>query len=88
MVLSAIIVSATIAEVPEELLKEDKFGLYQRDLAGIVLDNDEPTDDGLSVLTIRLTIDSSLEPKWEVITNRTDPKLLATKIESFCRSGL
>lgn len=82
-----ITISATIAEVPEELLREDKYGLYQRDFAGIILGNDEPTDKGLAVLTICLTIDSSLEPKWEVITNRAEPKAIGYKDRKLLSFG-
>ena len=71
-----ITITASLTEVPEALLREDKFGLYLRSLDKVLMDNpdDEPDDSGKNVLTIRFTVDSSLEPKWEVITNRTEPK--------------
>lgn len=86
-----IVITATIGEVPEELLKEDKFGLYQRDFFGIIVGDDEPSDNDSAVLTIQLTIDSSLDPKWEVITSRTDPKTIGPKdrrLLSFGSVGL
>lgn len=68
-------ISASITEIPEELLKEDKYGLLLRDLEkSMNAGEDEPTDTGTSILTIRLSIDDTLEPAWSVITNRTDPK--------------
>lgn len=68
-------ITASITELPDILLKEDKFGLYLRDYTKSFLGgDDEPTDTGITILTIQLTIDESLEPKWNVITNRTDPK--------------
>ena len=49
----SITITASISEVPEVLLKDDKFGLYQRDFEGIFLNNDEPKDNGIAVLTIQ-----------------------------------
>lgn len=36
--------------------------------------NDEPEDKDDFCLTIQLTIDSTLEPKWEVVCNRKEPR--------------
>ena len=82
-----IVIKATVGELPDELLKEDKFGLYQRDFDGISKGNDEPTDDGIPVLTIQLTVDSSLEPKWEIITSRSDPKPISQKDRQLLSFG-
>lgn len=73
---SPIIIEATISDIPSKLSREDKFGLLLRDLDKVVQgsEDDEPTDEGTPALTMRLTVDSSLEPKWETVTNRTDPK--------------
>lgn len=65
-----IIIKATVGELPEEILTEDKFGLFQRGWdpdSGIV---DEPDDRQEVVLTIQLTMDESLEPEWTVVTDR------------------
>lgn len=85
-----IVIDTTVAEVPDELLSEDKYGLYLRDLEAILLgtENDEPVDGGTSVITIRLTIDSSLEPTWAVITNRTDPRPIAQKDRRLLSFGV
>lgn len=87
---SPIIITASVSELPATLLKEDKFGLYLRDLDKVIQneDNDEPTDTGTMVLTIRLTIDSTLEPKWEVITKRTDPKGISNKERKLMAFGV
>lgn len=71
-----IVIAATVGEVPAELIREDKFGLCLRDLEKAMGEgeDDEPVESGMEVLTIRLTIDSSLDPKWEVVTRRSDPK--------------
>lgn len=78
--LSPIEITVSITEIPQALMKEDKFGLYLRDYDKAKGDgDDEPTDPGTTILTIRLTIDDTLEPKWTVITNRTDPKPISQK---------
>ena len=77
---NSIVIEASITEVPDDLMKENKFGLYLRDYEKSFTDgDDEPTEDGITILTIRLTIDSTLEPKWEVITNRTEPKIISQR---------
>lgn len=82
-------ITASIAEIPEALMKEDKYGLYLRDWANTLLGlGDEPTDKGTIILTIRLTIDESLEPKWEVITDRTDPKLISHRDRALLSFGV
>ncbi len=63
-------IEATLTEIPEELLREDKYGLFQRGLTktnGII---DDIEDDHQPVLTIRLTVEKDLEPKWTVFTER------------------
>ena len=67
---SPVLVQVTVGDVPDELLKEEKFGLYARgwkDDTGVV---DEPDDDCASVLTIQLTITTDLEVSWAVVTDR------------------
>lgn len=71
-----IVIRCTFYEFPNKLMAEDKYGLYLRkpntELVGEV--NDEPTDGGPYCLTIQFTADSSLEPKWEIVCNRLEPK--------------
>lgn len=76
-----IVIESTIAEIPSELLSEDKFGLYLRDFEAVIhgAENDEPIEGKIPVITIRLTIDDTLEPAWMVITNRTDPRPISQK---------
>ena len=86
---SPIEITASITELPKELLKEDKFGLYLRDLVKSILGgDDEPTDNGMTILTIQLTIDDSLEPRWNVITNRTEPKQISQKDRRLLSFGV
>lgn len=63
-------IELTIDEIPDELLKDSKYGMYLR--GDIFSENDEPGDEIL--LTIKLTADDTLEPCWNVICNRADPK--------------
>lgn len=73
-------ITVSITDLPKVLMKEDKFGLYLRDFEKVCFGgDDEPTDTGVIILTIQLTIDDSLEPKWNVITSRTDPKPISQK---------
>ena len=76
---NTIIIRCTITEFPEKLLAEDKFGMYLR-CPGAKLDkatNDEPKDYLPTCLTIQLTIDASLEPKWEIVCNRLEPRSIS-----------
>lgn len=82
-------ITVSVTELPEAILREDKYGLYLRDLSKTCLGGeDEPTDGGINILTIRLTIDNSLEPKWNVITNRTDPKPINQKDRRLLSFGV
>ena len=88
-VASPIEITVSIAEFPKALLKEDKFGLYLRDLEKAKTEgDDEPTDTGTTILTIQLTIDESLEPMWNVITNRADSKPISQKERRLLSFGV
>lgn len=68
----SIIITGFYAELPDKLIAEDKCGLFLRN-ADISLDdttNDEPTDSISVSIAIRLTIDETLKPYWELVTNR------------------
>ncbi len=66
---SPIMIEITVGNCPSGLLKDEKYGLQARGWrnGGIV---DEPDDDCELVLTIRLTIQTDLEPSWVVVTDR------------------
>lgn len=86
---TSIEINVSITELPKALIKEDKFGLYLRDFNKVCSGrDDEPTDKGISIITIQLTIDESLEPKWNVITNRTDPKPISQKDRRLLSFGV
>lgn len=61
-------VEVTLGELPDELIKQEKYGL---NLRGYSVQeqtiHDDPADDDEDVLTIRLSVDSGLEPQWTVI---------------------
>lgn len=67
-------ITVSLIDIPDKFMSENKFGLYIRGLnkQNNEIINDvvfeELSDDIISVLTIKLTVDSSLEPKW-VVTN-------------------
>lgn len=69
-----ITIEVSLYNVPEELLSDNKFGLYKRLLNknGIIIDDlrQEDDEDNLDVLTIKLVVSSDLEPKWYVANNR------------------
>lgn len=76
---NSIIITGTYGDLPRELSSEDKFGLFLR-VPNIPYDNstdDEPQTGKPLCVTIRLTIDASLEPRWEVVCNRKDPKSIS-----------
>lgn len=76
---TSIILRGTFTEIPTTLLSEEKYGLYlrrQEVQIGEGID-DEPLDNQPLCLTIQLTIDSSLEPKWEIICNRKEPRSIS-----------
>ena len=75
---SPIVIRCTFTEFPDKLLAEDRFGMYLRK-PGITLDgssDDEPKDDLPICLTIQLTIDATLDPKWEIVCNRQEPRTI------------
>ncbi|WHQ45804.1 hypothetical protein E8D21_18075 [Alcaligenes faecalis] len=71
-VADSIIIEVTIGELTDEFCSLNKYGHHLRgwDTAALKL-IDEPEDHLESVLTVRLTIDNDLEPKWVVICDRT-----------------
>lgn len=70
-VADSIIIEVTIGELTEEFCSLDKYGHHLRGWDTVTLKlTDEPEDHLESVLTVRLTVDKDLEPKWVVICDR------------------
>jgi len=66
-----IVIEATIGELIEEFCSLNKYGQYLRGWNAKTLTlSDEPDDQLEKVLTIRLTIEKDLEPKWRVVCDR------------------
>ena len=69
---NTIVIEVTIGELIEEFCALNKYGNYLRgwDATTSKL-TDEPDDHLENVLTIRLTVDKDLEPKWIVVCDRS-----------------
>ncbi|GAA1530414.1 ATP-dependent nuclease [Brevibacterium picturae] len=60
-------ITAVLTEVPSPLLKDNSFGFWQSGLAADGQIHQDPEDGFESCLVVRLTVDESLEPQWEVV---------------------
>jgi predicted ATP-dependent endonuclease of OLD family len=79
-------IEATLVEVPDELLREDKYGLYIRGIDKKTnAIKDELEDEYEKALTIRLKVEKDLEPKWHIINSRQDS---LTEISAYDRAKL
>lgn len=67
-------IEVSIDEIPDELLTENKYGLYLR--GNPFEENDEPTDEE-ALLSIKFIVDQNLEPSWFVTCNRQDDKIIS-----------
>lgn len=79
-----IIIRCTFTEFPEEFYSEDRFGFYLRK-PGVPINegvNDEPDVNMPLCLTIQLTVDDSLEPVWNIVCNRKEPKIISHRERS------
>lgn len=62
-----IVIEAIVSHVPEGLLSEDRFGLYQVGWDEATGEPVELEDEGLAALIIELRVSASLEPQWSVL---------------------
>lgn len=68
-----ICIEAVISEVPEDLLKMDKYGEYYQLRKGnsITSKLDDPdANQDQKVLKVRLLVNETLEPKWTIVSDR------------------
>lgn len=75
-----IVIEATVGELSKALKSDERFGLYIRGwtIAGTL--RDEPEADDEPVLTVRLTVDATMEPVWELVCDRTsDTRTLSNR---------
>ncbi|MCI5544324.1 MAG: ATP-binding protein [Azospirillum sp.] len=76
-------ISATVTDFPSYFLQEDKFGLSLKSIKdNKICDNFTDETDAIPALTIKLTVDSTLEPNWSVV----DAKSGETKISAVDRA--
>jgi len=70
---NSIEIEASLLDLPEKLIKEERYGLYirGRDSNGDI--QDKLQDDHEKVLTIKLEVKKDLEPQWYVVNNRQEP---------------
>lgn len=67
-----IVIEVTIGSLVEEFCSLNKYGNYLRGWdAGALKLTDEPDDHLENVLTVRLTVEKDLEPKWVVACDRS-----------------
>jgi putative ATP-dependent endonuclease of OLD family len=65
-----IIIEVTLIDIPKDLLAESKFGLHLKSYnceTNQVFDDVEKADE--VAITIQLSVEKDLEPKWNVVTN-------------------
>jgi len=69
-------IEAELIELPTELLRDDKFGLYlgilKADGAVSYDIEDDNSDNDIPLLCVKLIVNSDLEPKWYVRSKRSD----------------
>lgn len=79
-------IEVTIAELSRPLLSDEKFGLYIRGFAPDGTLRDEPEDGDEAVLTVRLTVDATMEPVWEIVNDRTPyPRTMSNRDRALLR---
>lgn len=75
-----IVIEVTVGELSKPLKSDERFGLYIRGWTAAGALRDEPEDDDEPVLTVRLTVDATMEPVWEIICDRTtDTRTLSNR---------
>jgi len=74
---NSIEIEVSLLDLPEKLIREDKYGLYIRGLDNNGVIQDELRNSYEKVLTIKLEVKKDLEPQWFVINNRQEPKRIS-----------
>jgi len=76
-----ITISVTLGALDDRLKNIDAYGLYVRSydsVTGVV--EDEPEKDAETVLTVRLTVTSELEPAWSLVSERAEAQGLSRNL--------
>lgn len=66
-----IMIEVTVGELPPQLMSDDRLGLFIRGWTGTEI-HDEPEDDDEPVITVRLSVDATMEPVWEAYCDRSE----------------
>jgi hypothetical protein len=75
-----IVIEVTVGELSQALKSDERVGLYIRGWTPDEKLRDEPEDGDEAVLTVRLTVDATLEPTWELTCDRMDePRTLSNR---------
>lgn len=76
----AIVIEATVGELSKALKSDERLGLYIRGWTAAGDLRDEPEDDDEPALTVRLTVEATMEPVWELVCDRVDdPRTLSNR---------
>lgn len=76
-----ITIAVTLGELDDDLKSIDAYGMYVRGFdakTGTV--EDEPEKDAETVLTVKLTVASDLEPTWTLVSERAEAQGLARNL--------
>ncbi len=77
---NSIAIEVTIGELSKALKSDERMGLYVRGWTGAGELRDEPEDNDEPVLTVRLTVDATMEPVWELVCDRVDdPRTMSNR---------
>jgi putative ATP-dependent endonuclease of the OLD family len=78
-----IVIEATLTELPDKLLDEEKFGTFIRGIKkdGLTV-TDEVEEIATDALTIRLIVEKDLQPQWLVVNERQEPKIISASDRS------
>jgi hypothetical protein len=77
---NAIKIEVTVGELSKALKSDERFGLYVRGWTQAGALRDEPEGDDEPVLTVRLTVDATLEPAWELVCDRVEaPRAISNR---------
>src|SRR5690554_4812273 len=72
-----ITIAVTLGELNDDLKNLDAYGMYVRGFnAGTGVIDDEPERDAETVLTVKLTVASDLEPTWTLVSERAEAQAL------------
>lgn len=76
-----IAIAVTLGELDDDLKNLDAYGMYVRGFdADTGTIEDEPEEDAETVLTVKLTVASDLEPMWTLVSERAEAQGLSRNL--------